>query len=51
MPTLRTAAIASSTYTDQVLFVTPVATPIQTRTLIDKIVGGVIYVERKDIGL
>ena len=51
MPTLQTAATASSTYTDQVLFITPIATPIQTRTLIDKIVGGDIYIKRKDIGL
>jgi hypothetical protein len=51
MPTLRTAATASGTHTDQVLSVTPVATLIRTRTLTDKIIEGAIYIERKDISL
>jgi hypothetical protein len=51
MPTLRTAATASGTHTDQVLSVTPVATPVRTRTLIDKIVEGAIYIGRKNVGL
>ena len=50
MPTLRTAATASGTRTDQFLSVTPVATPVRTRTLTDKIVGGATYVGRKDVG-
>ena len=51
MLTLRTAATASGTRTDQVLSVTPVATPVRTRTLIDKTIRGIIYIRKKDVGL
>ena len=51
MPTLLTAATASGTRTDQFLSVTPVATPVRTRTLTDKTIRGAIYVGRKDVCL
>jgi hypothetical protein len=51
MPTLRTAATASSTYTDQVLPVTPAATPVQKHTPIDELARSALYAVRKDISL
>ena len=51
MPTLRTAATASSTYIDQVLPITPVVTPIQKHTPIDKLAKSALYAVRKNISL
>ena len=51
MPTLRTAATATSTRIDQVLPVTPTATPIQKYTPIDKPAKSALYAVRKDISL
>ena len=51
MSTLRTAATATSTRIDQALSVTPVATPIQKYTPIDKLPKSALYAVRKDISL
>ena len=51
MPTLRTAVTASSTHTDQVLPVTPAATPIRKYTPIDEPARNALYTVRKDISL
>jgi hypothetical protein len=51
MSTLRTAATASSTRTDQVPPITPVATPIQKYTPIDEPAKSALYAVRKDISL
>ena len=51
MPTLRTAATASSTRIDQVLYVTPIATPVQKYTPVDKPAKSALYAVRKDISL
>jgi hypothetical protein len=51
MPTLRTAATASSTRIDQVLPVTPVVTPIRKYTPADKPAKSALCAVRKDISL
>jgi len=51
MSTLRTAATASSTRINQALPVTPVITPIQKYTPIDKPARSALYAVRKDVGL
>ena len=51
MPTLRTAATASSTRINQVLPVTPIATPIRKYTPADKPAKSALYAVRKDISL
>ena len=51
MPTLRTAATASSTRIDQVLPVTPIATPVQKHTPVDELIRSALCVVRKDVGL
>jgi hypothetical protein len=51
MPALRTAATASSTRINQVLPVTPTATPIQKYTPTDKLAKSALYTVRKDISL
>jgi hypothetical protein len=51
MPTLRTAATASSTRIDQVLPATPIVTPVQKYTPIDKLVRSALCAVRKDISL
>ena len=51
MPTLRTAATASSTRIDQVLPVTPTATPVQKYTPVDEPIRSALYAVRKDVGL
>jgi len=51
MLTLRTAATASSTYTDQAPPITPVAAPVQKYTPADKPARSALYAARKDIGL
>ena len=51
MPTLRTAATASSTRIDQVLPITPIATPVQKHTPVDKLAKSALYAVRKDISL
>ena len=51
MPTLRTAATATSTRIDQVLPVTPVATPVRKYTPADKLAKSALCAVRKDIGL
>jgi len=51
MPTLRTAATASSTRIDQVLPITPAATPVQKYTPADKLAKSASYIVRKDISL
>jgi len=51
MPTLRTAATASSTRINQVLPVAPIATPVQKYTPIDKPAKSALYAVRKDISL
>jgi len=51
MPTLWTAATASSTRIDQVLPATPIATPVQKYTPVDKPVRNALCVVRKDISL
>ena len=51
MPTLRTAATASSTYTEQALPATPAATLIQKYTPADKLAKSALYAVRKDISL
>ena len=51
MPTLRTAATASSTHINQVLPATPVINPIQKYTPADKLVRSALCVVGKDIGL
>ena len=51
MPTLQTAATASSTRIDQVLPITPIATPVQKYTPVDKLARSALYTVRKDISL
>jgi len=51
MSTLWTTATASSTYTNQVLPVTPIVTPVQKHTPADKPARSASYIVRKDIGL
>jgi hypothetical protein len=51
MPTLRTAATATSTHINQVLPITPIVTPIQKYTPIDKLAKSALYAVRKDISL
>ena len=51
MPTLRTAATASSTRINQVLPITPIAAPIQKYTPVDKLAKSALYAARKDISL
>ena len=51
MPTLRTAATASSIYTNKAPPVTPIATPVQKYTPIDKPARSALYIVRKDISL
>jgi hypothetical protein len=50
MPTLRTAATASSTRTDQVPPVTLVTTPVRTYTPTDELARSALYAVRKDVG-
>ena len=51
MPTLRTAATATSTRINQVLPVTPIATPVQKYTPTDKLAKSALCTARKDISL
>ena len=51
MPTLWTAATASSTHTDQVSPVTPIATPVRKYTPVDELARSALYAVRKDISL
>jgi hypothetical protein len=51
MPTLRTAATATSTRINQVLPATPIATPIQKHTPADKLAKSALYAVRKDVSL
>jgi hypothetical protein len=51
MLTLQTVITINSTRINQTLFITLIATLIQIYTLIDKIVEGAIYIERKDVSL
>ena len=51
MPTLRTAATATSTRIDQALPVTPAVTPVQKYTPIDELTRSALYAVRKDISL
>jgi len=51
MSTLRTAVTANSTRTDQVLPVTPAATPIQKHTPADKPARSASCVVKKDVSL
>jgi len=51
MPTLRTAATASSTHIDQALPITPAATPVRKYTPADKLVRNTLCAVRKDISL
>ena len=51
MPTLRTAATATSTYIDQALPVTPAATPVRKYTPADKLAKSALCAAKKDIGL
>jgi hypothetical protein len=47
MPTLQTIAIISNTYNNT----TPLITLMQMHTLIDKLIGDTIYIEKKAINL
>ena len=51
MPTLRTAATASSTYTEQALPATPAVTLIRKHTPADELARSASCAARKDIGL
>jgi hypothetical protein len=51
MPTLQTAATASGTHVNQVLPITPIVTPTQIYTLIDKLAKSALYIVRRDISL
>ena len=51
MPTLQTAATATSTRIDQVLPVTPIVTPVQKYTPADKLAKSALYMVGKDISL
>ena len=51
MPTLRTAATATSTRINQALPVTPVVTPVRKYTPTDKLAKSALYAVRKDVGL
>ena len=51
MPTLRTAATATSTYIDQALPITPTVTPVQKYTPADELVKSALYAVGKDISL
>ena len=51
MPTLRTAATATSTRIDQALPTTPIATPVRKYTPADKPAKSALCAVRKDIGL
>jgi hypothetical protein len=48
---LQTIITASSTCIDQTLFITPIATLVQTYTPVDRLAEDAIYAERKDISL
>ena len=51
MPTLWTAATATSTRINQALPITPIATPIRKYTPIDKLAKSTLYTVRKNISL
>ena len=51
MPTLWTAATATSTRIDQVLPITPIVTPVQKYTPVDELIRSALYAVRKDISL
>ena len=51
MPTLRTAATASSTRTEQALPATPIATLVRKYTPVDEPARSALCAVRKDIGL
>jgi hypothetical protein len=51
MPTLRTAATATSTRIDQVLPATPAATPVRKHTPTDKPAKSALCAARKDVSL
>ena len=51
MSTLWTAVTVNSTCIDQVLFITPIATPVRKYTPVNKLAKSALYTARKDIGL
>jgi hypothetical protein len=51
MPTLQTATTASGTYIDQVPPITPIVTPTQIYTPIDKLARSALYMVKRDVSL